>query len=192
MTKAESGAYRINAANSITLLRILLAIAMLWVPPFTRAFWACYLGAIVSDVLDGVVARLLKQQSDFGAKLDSAADFIFACAIAAIALIHMDIPAWLWIFAAVIALCRFVGYGIGYRRYRTFSALHTCANKAAGGMICGFPALYALLGINVSGVLLCAVALYAAVEEVLITVSSKELDRNRRSIFSNRQKNTGK
>lgn len=172
-----------NAANLITSARIGFAIAMLFFAPISAAFWVCYLCAGLSDLLDGPVARALKQESDLGARLDSAADFIFACAIAAVMVIHVSIPAWLWVCAALIALLRFLGYAIGYWKHHAFSALHTYANKAAGALLFAFPLIFLALGIRAGGILLCVVAAASAVEEVLITIRSKRLDRNRKSIF---------
>lgn len=172
-----------NIANDITILRIFFAIAMLLVSPFSYVFWVCYLLAGISDILDGIVARGLKQQSDFGAKLDSAADFIFAAAIAVIMIVHVEIPVWLWSGIGIIALCRFLSYVIGYCKYHTFSALHTYANKAVGGILFIFPVMNSVLGITVSGILICAAALFASMEEAVITITSKELDRECRSMF---------
>ncbi|HGH0401081.1 TPA: CDP-alcohol phosphatidyltransferase family protein [Clostridioides difficile] len=39
-------------------------------------FWICYFWCGISDILDGLIARKLRQQSGIGAKLDSIADFI--------------------------------------------------------------------------------------------------------------------
>ena len=173
-----------NTANVITTLRIVFAVVMLFAVPFSFLFWICYLCAGFSDVLDGIAARMLKQQSDFGARFDSAADLIFCGAIAAMVIFNIEIPIWLWICAVGIALLRFVGYGIGYYKYCAFSALHTSANKAAGGMIFIFPLLNALFGVETSGLLLCAVAFASAFEEMLIKARANELDRERKSIFS--------
>jgi len=172
-----------NAANVLTFSRILLAIAMVLASPFSAAFWVCYLCAGLSDVLDGMVARTYKQESNFGSRLDSIADFVFACAIAAVVVIHVSIPFGLWICAALIALLRFLGYAIGYWKYHTFSALHTYANKIAGALLFALPLLYGLLGITASGTLLCAVTAASAVEEVLITIRSKDLNRDCKSVF---------
>lgn len=173
-----------NTANIITALRVPLAACMLLSPPFSTAFWACYLCAGLSDLLDGPAARRLKQESDFGAKLDSAADLIFACAIAAAMVMYVSLPLWLWLCAALIALLRFAGYAVGYWKYHTFSALHTYANKAAGALLFAFPLLYAALGIRVSGALVCAAAFLSAMEELAITISAQTPDVARKSLFS--------
>ena len=64
--------------NSITFLRIPFSIAMLVVPPFSVRFWIFYLSSGLTDMMDGVLARKLHQESAFGAKLNSIADFVFA------------------------------------------------------------------------------------------------------------------
>lgn len=172
-----------SAANFITASRIGFAAAMLLFAPFSAAFWVCYLCAGLSDLLDGPVARALKQQSSFGARLDSAADFVFACAIVTVMAICVSIPVWLWVCAALIALLRFFGYAIGYCKFRTFSALHTYANKAAGTLLFASPLIFAALGIQIGGALLCGVAAASAAEEVFITIRSSNLNRDRKSMF---------
>lgn len=172
-----------NAADLITASRIGFAIAMLLFAPFSAAFWVCYLCAGLSDLLDGPVARAQNKESDFGARLDSVADFVFVCAIAGVVVIHVSIPTWLWVCAALIALLRFLGYAIGYGKYHAFSALHTYANKAAGVLLFASPLIFTVLGIKAGGILLCAVAAASAVEEVFITIRSIHLDRDRKSVF---------
>ena len=61
--------------NIITFLRIPLSIAMLVVSPFSLFFWIFYLSSGLTDIIDGFLARKLHQESSFGAKLDSIADF---------------------------------------------------------------------------------------------------------------------
>ena len=87
---------RQNAANLITLFRIAAAAALVFVPPYSGPFWLCYLGGGFSDLLDGAVARLLKQQSPAGAKLDSIADLIWVSALLFSMLGSIRLPSWLW------------------------------------------------------------------------------------------------
>ena len=170
-------------ANCITFARFLFAVGMVLAAPFSVAFWICYLGGGVSDLLDGPVARYLHIQSDVGAKLDSAADLAFAAAIAVVAVRHIPLPRWLWACAGCIAAVRLAGYGIGFAKYRTFPALHTLANKATGALIFGFPLLYAILGMTAAGIILCAAALLSSVEELVITLNSPTLNRDCKGIL---------
>ena len=125
----------------------------------------------------------MNQKSDLGAKLDSVADMAFSLAIVISVVPAIVIPLWIWICAIVIAFIRVMAYLIGYKKYHMFSALHTYANKAAGGFLFGAPVLYVVLGVNATGVILCLLTVLSACEELLITVLSKDLDRNCKSIF---------
>ncbi len=94
-----------NITNAITVSRIAFAAMLLIAMPFTHAFWLFYVLGGLSDMIDGFVARRLKCESDFGARLDSIADaaFLFAVAIAVVRVLF--IPAWLsGCFALVLFL----------------------------------------------------------------------------------------
>ena len=172
-----------NSANILTASRFLFAAGMVLADPFSAAFWACYLCGGASDLLDGPVARALHIQSEVGAKLDSAADLVFAAAIAVVVVRNVPLPTWLWACAGCVAALRVAGYGVGFAKYRSFSALHTYANKATGALIFAFPLLYALLGLTVSGVILCAAAFFSSVEELIITISLPTLNRDCKGIY---------
>jgi predicted acetyltransferase/phosphatidylglycerophosphate synthase len=167
-----------NTANFITCLRMVFAAGMALAAPFSAAFWICYVCAGLSDLLDGFAARMLGQQSAAGAKLDSIADLVFSAALAFVVLKNIRFPFWLWLWILSIAALRILGYGIGFYKYRAFSALHTYANKATGALIFAFPILYSLLGLTAAGILVCTIALLSSLEEVFLTIKAKELDRD--------------
>ena len=167
----------------ISILRIPLSTAMLAVPPFSALFWIFYLGSGLTDILDGFLSRKLHQESALCAKLGSLADFVFVGCLTIFAVINMNIPRWLWLCALAIALLRFVSYGIGFNKYHVFTALHTWANKLTGILIFAAPILYCLCGLRFTGIILCTVASVSACEELIITVKSKELDRDCKGIL---------
>ena len=169
--------------NIISILRIPLSIAMLVVPPFSVLFWIFYLCSGLTDILDGLLARKLHQESPFGSKLDSIADFAFVGCLIIFAIQNMKIPLWLWLCASLIALLRFAGYGIGFYKYHDFTALHTWANKLTGILIFTAPILFCLCGLIFTGVILCVVAFVSACEELIIIIKSKELNRDCKGIF---------
>jgi CDP-diacylglycerol--glycerol-3-phosphate 3-phosphatidyltransferase len=150
---------------------------------FSRMFWILYLYGGISDLIDGPIARRLKQQSNFGAKLDSIADLAFLMAIFFLIAPSLVIPIWLWICVGAIALTRVISYVIGYIKYHTFSSLHTYANKVTGAFLFGIPFLYMEFGIVVTGIILSILAFISSFEELIITVRATELNRDIKSIF---------
>lgn len=65
-----------------------------------------YLLGGLSDAIDGMVARKLGQASDFGAKLDTIADFIFAIAVFVKIAGVVIVPAWLMVWAVLIIVIK--------------------------------------------------------------------------------------
>lgn len=172
-----------HIANIITFLRIPLAIAMLFTAPFSMTFWGAYIGCGITDIFDGFIARILHQESAFGAKLDSIADFVFAVCAAVFVVANVIIPGWLWLCILGIAILRLLVYGIGLYKFHTFSSLHTYANKLTGALIFMTPIIYRLFGVTFTGIVLCITAFLSAIEELIITIKSKELNRDCISMF---------
>lgn len=172
-----------NLANLITATRFVCAGILLFTVPCSLPFWILYGYGGASDLADGLVARTMKRESDVGAKLDSVADTVFFFAIVIAVIQVIVIPPWIFICAIAIAIIRVTTYLIGYKKYCVFSALHTYANKITGGVLFCTPVLYMVIGITGTGIILCLLAGLSACEELLITLRSKDLDRNRKSIF---------
>ncbi|MFR2851949.1 CDP-alcohol phosphatidyltransferase family protein [Hungatella sp.] len=167
----------------ITSSRIIFALAILYIKPFSTTFWICYFLGGLSDLLDGLVARTLNQQSENGAKIDSIADFVFAASIFIIVLKNIFLPGRFWWFISLIFLIRIITYSVGFYKYRTFSSLHTYFNKASGLLIFMFPLLYVILKLDVAGGIVCFVSFAASVEELLITMKSSKLNRDCKGLF---------
>ena len=172
-----------NLANIITSSRIIFALAILYIKPFSTTFWICYFLGGLSDLLDGLVARTLNQQSENGAKIDSIADFVFAASIFIIVLKNIFLPGRFWWFISLIILIRIITYSVGFYKYRTFSSLHTYFNKASGVLIFMFPLLYVILKLDVAGGIVCFVSFAASVEELVITMKGSRLDRDCKGLF---------
>ena len=68
-----------NLANFFSLSRIILTPLMLYFAfiKLRYIFLSIAVLGLVTDVLDGLIARILKIESDFGRKLDSYADWLF-------------------------------------------------------------------------------------------------------------------
>ena len=155
----------IGMANIITGIRIACSIALLFFPVFSPAFYSLYLIAGVSDMVDGTVARKTGTVSGFGSKLDTAADFILVsvCLIKMIPV--LDIPGWLIIWIAVIALIKEINIVSGYVIRREFIAAHTVMNKVTGMALFLLPLSLSIIDLKYSGTFACALATVAAIQE---------------------------
>ena len=85
-------------ANIITGVRVLCSIVLLFCTALSPAFYAWYIMAGASDVLDGWIARRTNSASDLGAKLDTAADCFFVVACLIKLLPTLAIPLWIYLW----------------------------------------------------------------------------------------------
>ena len=119
-------------ANIITSCRILFSVLMLFSPVFSARFYVVYLLCGLTDMIDGAVARKTNTASELGAKLDTAADLIFAVASMIKLFPVMNIPRWIWLWIILIAIIKIVNLISGFVCRKKFVAEHTAMNKITG------------------------------------------------------------
>ena len=155
----------ISAADIITCSRIRFSIGISFFPPFSPQFFALYCAAGFTDMIDGVIARKTHSVSEFGAVLDTFADIVFVlvCFIKFIPVI--EIPVWLYVWIAVIALIKTVNIISGYAVEKKFVTLHTVMNKVTGILLFVLPFTFSFIQLKYSAVFVCIAATFAAVQE---------------------------
>ena len=152
-------------ANTITFFRIAASIVLLFCPVFSPAFYAFYIAAGLSDMLDGFVARKTDSVSKLGARLDTMADFVFVvvCLIKLLPVLH--IPAWLYAWIGIIALIKVVNVISGFAIQKRFVPVHSVMNKATGALLFLLPLTIPAAPLKYSAIVVCAVATFAAIQE---------------------------
>ena len=164
-------------ANLITCIRIICSAALLFCPVFSPAFYALYITAGVSDMADGAVARKTGTVSEFGSKLDTAADFVLVtvCLIKLIPAVQVPVPLIIWII--VIAVIKAINLISGYIMRKEIVVLHTVMNKATGVMLFVLPLTLTFIDLKISGAIVSSVATFAAIQEgYLIRTGEKHED----------------
>ena len=121
-----------HIANILTGCRILGSILLLFFPAFSVAFYIIYLFCGFSDMIDGTIARKTNSTSELGAKIDTAADLVFVTISLIKILPTINIPRWLCIWGAVIAIIKIGNIVWGYSTKKQFISMHTVMNKATG------------------------------------------------------------
>lgn len=152
-------------ANIITGCRILCSVLILAVQVFSPQFYFLYLVAGFTDMIDGTVARKTNTASEFGARLDTAADAVFVLVCMAKILSVLSVPAWLYICVSVIATIKIYNIISGYIVQRRLVSKHTIMNKFTGAVLFALPLTLPVIDLKYSGAFTCAVALIAAVHE---------------------------
>ncbi len=125
----------INIPNFISLYRLLAFPVIFFMALTGREHWFVILLCIslVSDVLDGNIARLFKLQTHFGAALDNLADiFTYAMAILGLFVFKWaEIKPHSWILFLFLGIF-IVSYIVSFARFGKIPGLHLYSAVSAG------------------------------------------------------------
>ena len=152
-------------ANCITVFRVFCSIALLFFPAFSSAFYALYITAGVSDMLDGWIARRTHTASELGAKLDTIADIVFVIVCLVKLLPVLDIPVWLYVWIGIVALIKTINIISGFVVQKRFVAVHSTMNKVTGLLLFVFPLSLSFIDFKYSAAVICIFASFAAIQE---------------------------
>lgn len=152
-------------ANFVTSLRIVFSLIMLYFPVFSPGFYACYMLAGITDMVDGTVARMLGIESEFGEKLDTIADFIFVAVALYKLLPTLEVSRSIWFWTGIIAVVKVINIISGFVVQKRFVTVHSPANKITGISLFILPLTLPFVDIKYTAVLVCMLATFAAVQE---------------------------
>ena len=116
-------------------------------------------------MIDGTIARKMNTVTEFGARFDTAADFVFAvvCLIKFLPVISM--PIWLCVWIVLIALIKIINIISGYVVQKRLVAVHSMMNKVTGVSLFILPLTFPIVPLKYLAIPVCAVATFATVQE---------------------------
>jgi CDP-diacylglycerol--glycerol-3-phosphate 3-phosphatidyltransferase len=172
--------------NLLTCSRFLAAPLLLWFAWSRQenAFLIVLAITFLTDALDGMAARILNQESELGAFLDSAGDLLIY-GIMAISIW------WLWpniveheiVYISAVIISFALPVLVGIIKFHDFTSYHTWLVKIA--VVATGIAFFILFIFNISWPFRIAafLCMFAAIEEIAITFYLAELRSNVRSIW---------
>lgn len=161
-------------ANIVTGCRIVGSVLLLFFPAFSAAFYSIYIICGLSDMIDGTIARKTNSAGQWGAKFDTAADLVFVTAAFLKILPAMDLPLWLWIWGAAIAMIRIGNILRGYMAEKQLVSLHTVLNKLTGLFLFLLPLTRSFADVTYSAAAVCSIATFAAIQEGALIAVKRE------------------
>lgn len=171
MSRSKEDIY--NLPNLVSLIRILMAPVLLYFAIKQQPYW--FIGVLLfaefTDVLDGFLARTLNQITELGSHLDSWGDFVIYTTMAVCAwILWPDILQRELLYFIIIVLSFTVPSLAGYIKFRQFTSYHTWSVKLAVLVtVVGYILLFTSLldwPFRVAAIF----CLYAAIEEIAITL----------------------
>ena len=126
-------------------------------------------------MIDGTIARKTGTASKFGARLDSASDFVlmFVCCLKILPLIH--IPVWLWAWIIGIALIKIFNIMLVFIQKKKLISIHSLLNKTTGLALFLLPLTMTLIETTYSVATICVLATIAGMQEVYFIVKGQEV-----------------
>ena len=164
-----------HIANIITGSRIVFSLPLLFIPLSSALFYILYLFCGLTDMIDGTIARKTDAVSNFGARLDTASDFVFMAVCVVKLLPFINLSTWLWIWIAVIAIIKVINIVLGFVLRKKLVALHTVLNKTTGLLLFLLPLTLQFIVPTYSCAVVCTIATIAAIEEGCYTITNKNL-----------------
>ena len=164
---------RINPANAITIGRIALAPVLLLLAwrGDAHAFLAGLIVALVSDIVDGQIARRLGHATPLGAKLDSWADFaIYATVPFAVVWLLPDFVARRRTELFVTIASYLVPVALGFAKFRALTSYHTLLARVAAYLMGAAAVVLFAHGPDAPFLVALAVLVVAELEEIAITL----------------------
>ena len=116
-------------------------------------------------MIDGTIARKTGAVSNFGAKLDTASDFVFMAVCVVKLLPIINLSNWLWIWIAVIAIIKVINIVLGFVLRKKLVSLHTVLNKTTGLLLFLLPLTLQFIVPTYSFTVVCTIATIAAIGE---------------------------
>jgi len=175
-----------NIPNLVSFLRILLAPVLFYFALTQQHYW--FIGTLLfaefTDVLDGYLARKLKQITRMGSHLDSWGDFIIYSTIAICAwILWPEITLREFNYFIIIVISFTLPTVIGFIKFRRFTSYHTWSVKIAVAVtIIGYILLFTGLA-DWPFRIAAFFCLYSAIEEIAITLLSEHEHVDVRSLF---------
>lgn len=169
----QSNQQIVNLPNLVSLIRILIAPVLFYFAFTQQPHW--YIGALMfavfTDVLDGFLARTLNQITEMGAHLDSWGDFTIYSTMAICAwILWPDILQREIIYFTIIVISFTLPTMLGFIKFHRFTSYHTWSVKLAV-FVTVISYILLFTGLFDWPFRLAAVfCLYAAIEEIAITL----------------------
>lgn len=163
----------VNLPNLISFGRLVLAPIMVVIAWEQQAnvFRAAFTVAVLSDLLDGVLARLLNQRTEFGAKLDSWADMatylalFFGTSMLWPEFIDAHLDLLLGGFIIYTA-----AYAFGYLKYGRLTSYHSLGGKISAVLMAGSMIIWFFGGPEILFRIALVFSLLSGLEQIAITL----------------------
>ena len=126
-------------------------------------------------MVDGTIARKTGAVSKFGARLDTASDFVFMLVCAIKLLPRVSMTVWLWVWVIIIALTKIFNITLIFIYKKKLLSIHNVLNKITGLALFLLPPTLTFMEPTYSVAAICVLATIAVMREVGFTLKGQDV-----------------
>lgn len=159
--------------NILTSIRIIIAMILFLFKSFSDLFLSLYFVCMVTDILDGFLARKLSVTSLVGSVLDSIADVLTYFAFARILILKGLVPFWILLWLGATLLGFLISGLIAKKKTGKFYFVHSFFGKLLGIWVFLMPLTMKFIGSFAGIVIIDSLSTIAAIESIIIQIKNK-------------------
>lgn len=153
--------HKLGVADYLTLTNVACGVGAVYLCFSGKLTWAAVLilAGVILDKLDGSVAKMLSQQSEFGAELDSLADIVtFGVATSALTFTYLTVTSWAIVALAlpIFGALRLARFNVYRHQEKFFSGMPITINGVVFPVLvlCKVPDVFVVIGVLVMAFLM--------------------------------------
>jgi CDP-diacylglycerol--glycerol-3-phosphate 3-phosphatidyltransferase len=167
----------VNVPNVFCYGRLVFVPVLLWLARngYARTFFVCLMVSLLTDAVDGYLARRLHQATNLGAKLDSWADLSTQLALPFCGWwLRPDVVRQESLFLAAGLFFYFAAILIGWLKFRRLTSYHTWGGKLSAWAVAVAVIVFFANGPGWPLRIAMPVVILACLEEIAITIVLRE------------------
>lgn len=176
-----------NIPNALSLYRILVfPLILYWIFTGNETLVSIFIAiSLVTDLLDGIIARVFNMKTAIGARLDSWADTgTYICAFLAIYLFKWEEIKAYWLVLLIFFAVWLLSYAVVFLKFRGLIGLHTYLFKITGYLQGAFIMILFLYGFYPwLFYIALGVGTLACIEEIIIILLIKKPATNVKGLY---------
>lgn len=175
-----------RVADTIIHIVIIFAVGMIFVPTLSPLFICFYTMSVLYLVIERLFVKTLNLETEERIKMHGVAEFIFTIImlVKLLKFVLVYIPEEDFAIIIAVGFLKTIAGFIGIAKFHHRVIIRTILQKIMGAVLYVFPYILMLLHVRIACILLCVIAGFSAVEEIICVILMKKFNPNVKSVFS--------
>lgn len=175
-----------QVADAIIHIVMLFAVGMIFVPTLSPLFICFYSMCVLYMIIERLFVKTLGLVTEERIKMHGVAEFIFTIImlVKLLKFVLVYIPEEDFAIIIAVGCLKTIAGFIGVAKFHHRAIIRTVLQKIMGAVLYVFPYILLLLHVRIACVMLCVIAGFAAVEELICAILMKKYNPNIKSVFS--------